>query len=1512
MCANGGMRPTTALLLLLALSVPFCLESVSACNVFATFPQSTNTRTAQGDVLVCGARGGTQGRALVVEGDAVEVTQLGPGETRDGADGCTAFSVALRFGRVGGVPLVARFGEGCVGSSSVFVEGVELRRNGERVGTVEVAEGEELRLAVVVAEGGKVVEGRAALDIVEVRGAVVEGNELVFRGGAGGKVEVVGKGGAVDVPAYVVEVREPVKVVSVEVVKPEVLSTEVVSAGRVVRVVLAGARETVERRLQIRLGGEGGMVYGVERSWDKESGVVEFDVGTQLEGRTNEDLKGARFGVQVAFQGGRTVGLDVGEELFAGFEVEPTKVGVKVALAILLSAWDADQEEFVLPVVCGRVNVPVVLATVSGESSLPVYAFQWRVGGEVSEMEKAELGGGAWVAVEAGDDKSNLVAVDQTGLFSDAEGTEGYVEVRCVATVDDGRVGEVAVRINRRLRPDAIGVTVLAPELAAVAVGDGTAVCLASDAAVGKPAVVEGSFSSAIHCPNPADLEQVTEWSVNGRTVSVEDSIAGAGKGSNITGPVQLGFGSGVVLPAGGAGDDTNGGDDNDNVKVRVVFTDTATNQTLGIGESIGNPVQRAGSARPAAQINSGEGRVAVAPGATVIVGGMDADSTATSGGEDEDGKAFVWSCRVVGGGACGNELLPSEPGRVFNVTAPSNSGALVEYSLQITAAGVESRVARMVLAVVDGAGGDAFLPGGKMLAGDGRSLVPTNPCRSTLMPYEELLFLPPPAFLASDFNRERELSYALFADGGEGEDLLKDTMLVRHDGYWTNAKKENRLFGLNANTLAPGKYTLVGSPSVKVGSVDGPGSAWQFVVAETPELSVSRLPVTNGTATETLFHAAASSSPAGFLFYFALRKSRLSNPLESPITAKECLGGCSGARAVSFLVPEPGEYFVQVDMIGSTSEVVASAMSPNSFVVGESAVGTNSDVALDIQAARSQNDETAFLLAVERYGDLLANGSSADVEALPSMLAVNASRGLRTLAETSVLTPMRATKVIGVGSGLLGADISTDLVNNLDDASQMAVLRVVQTKTGPQMPGVLTSFYSRATERVAAASQSINMAARQADEEGSSDSSSDTPKDSTALLAQLRGSSTAALTGATARGRECGFTYDSTNAAGTGSASDIKTTCYPGQFESVQACTSQSSSPLATSQSDALGISSSDGAKGLAPDSEEDVDDRLWSPVLTVDGFRQGATGTRVPVDTSCINVTVPFEADKEMRDDLDDVFAKELRDDCPNAISVFQRRKGDSKVSKVSPLPEESKFVKFTEKGNCTFTFAAEPGQEIFGSLDKEELRKCFALDGTGPKQWVVILGTLLIATALLALFAWCAWFGKHRRSERAAVMELSKPAEGIDVDGLPVSVNKSMGNSSLSSKVAATESSLASGEFSRPGVMDHVVMFDEESGSEGEPLTDTIVELAGVPDARTVERGGEFTNMRESPLQFGAASRGGEHQEALVHDGLSDPPLVPPSMSTSSRSHSSSNAGSASPNGSPRQSPRRAGSR
>ncbi len=253
-------------------------------------------------------------------------------------------------------------------------------------------------------------------------------------------------------------------------------------------------------------------------------------------------------------------------------------------------------------------------------------------------------------SLDSGDPQSDslvaLVSPDDV-LFSTTASLFDYVEVFVRATYG-GASGEASLRISRRLRPDKVGVSIV-PPIPAVSLGSSE--CTDDDRPPAEPFLIEGSFSSAWHCPNPSSLERKTIWTVNGETVaeSVNSSLGGVPTG--IESPASLGFGSGVVVPGENGNSDFVYG-------VEVTFVNSegdlfAEGQVYNDGSSMG-------SARPLAKINGGEEFTVAQAGKKLIIRGHDANQFNVT----DPSHTYVWGCTTISPAGieeeCSEELILS------------------------------------------------------------------------------------------------------------------------------------------------------------------------------------------------------------------------------------------------------------------------------------------------------------------------------------------------------------------------------------------------------------------------------------------------------------------------------------------------------------------------------------------------------------------------------------------------------------------------------------------------------------------------------------------------------------------------------------------------------------------------------------------------------------------------------------------------------------------------------------
>lgn len=1063
--------------------------------------------------------------------------------------------------------------------------------------------------------------------------------------------------------------------------------------------------------------------------------------------------------------------------------VEPP---LEVLLTVLLSSYDKGLDMFVLPVVCGRTNTPVLLASAvvpanAEAGELPTFEFEFRViDPGTSNPDSQE-----YRPLDTGSSMTNtLVALNEPGLFGSAQPKEGYVEVRVRARHAAGS-GVAMVRISRRLEEGTAGVSIVPPlspkPLGATSLDDDVpAECDAADAPIGTPAVVDATFSSALHCPSPDQLETTTAWTVNGETAPpMTDRV----DPRSVRAPTSLGFGSGILLPDTGEGTKTSA------YGVRVTFVDRETGDIVASGEAAdGELVTR--SIRPVAQINSGESEIRLQPGETLTLTAVDAADSSDAN------ISYTWTCTLFNdktaprgeGLACDTDMLPSSRDQTFEVdTGAIADTALIRYTLQLSRGNLVSRVSTLDVVFLPDSGGSPLQHGTIVYTSSGALIVSSNPCRRRIQSHENLFVTP------NCTHSGAMLSYALF--NSNDENVLSDEIIIG-DGsrFWSLSDDEGegtgKLLSIRVNTLEAGDYKLraaVNASSSTLTATEA-GTTWAIEIAPAPVVSVSRVPVTEGVARETVFYVAANAEPAlGSTFFFALRTEK-GDPLETPITPDECLGGCTGNRAVSFTVDEPGTYFVQIDVVGLTSEVVKSMYAVESITVAPAQDEPTSEnvqrdaetIVLNVLAARSQNDESKFLEAAELYGKNLNITTGIGPENLPAQVSL----GLRSIALWSLLPPMRASRIVYVAQSLLAHPrlLPREALQVLYDVNEAAGLRITAATSGPHMASELVKFYEEAGSWIDVNSMATSRSMRTSEvrQRKSQDETPMNGSSTTGACAEMRAAAAADITLAMSRGRECGFSETLTIGKGDSAAlrGEVTTSVSCGAFKAEDglACCINRDSGLLTDPTSLIAT----GVVSLSKVSESTgipegllLSSSVRAQVLKSDAGLMGEKHVpfRGRVD-GCSMVNATIVSSEKLRSDAAAAFDDELVVSCEVAVSLYavsaaplRARDFAPMALLIDPTPRDSQIVRFHKNGTLTVAVPLENNIDIAAAINDTLLTNCASQELSGHNNfWIagIVIANLLCALlfALCVLGLWC---GYTRRSERRGVKVVSAAGPG-----------------------------------------------------------------------------------------------------------------------------------------------------
>ncbi|KAI0561090.1 hypothetical protein FGB62_93g047 [Gracilaria domingensis] len=420
--------------------------------------------------------------------------------------------------------------------------------------------------------------------------------------------------------------------------------------------------------------------------------------------------------------------------------------------------------------------------------------------------------------------------------------------------------------------------------------------------------------------------------------------------------------------------------------------------------------------------------------------------------------------------------------------------------------------------------------------------------------------------------NVSEEMDFKLFREGQEAEILANatDGLVISYDGYWTRERPFGRFFGVSASLLAAGRYTLHGA--VNKTAAPGMGTSWRFSVQPCSTLVVGDLPITTGSANQTVFHAAAYSLPSSEnLFAFMLRADEASTSAEGAgenlvlSGSLTCLNGCTGKAAVSFTVPRAGQYRIVVEMYDPSGSYLLGSETSNSTITVTGSGAEEEMQALDTSVVEVLNstllhrDESKFvdsLLSIRSSGISL-DGAVADL----------LTSTLKRIVSGPAVNALQCTQYVKACASVLSFDAlnSTSVENTLGIIDTAVKQSVWSGSPGFHLRQALREFYGTATRSV------YDMAQRRAGGGGVVD------EEVRVIADRTRRSAAQAMPLVLSAGRTCGVVdserVDVSGMVGVGGSEEreglkafddyrIGVSCYAGQVRrltpepaTVQAC---------------------------------------------------------------------------------------------------------------------------------------------------------------------------------------------------------------------------------------------------------------------------------------------------------------------------------------------------------------------
>ena len=737
-----------------------------------------------------------------------------------------------------------------------------------------------------------------------------------------------------------------------------------------------------------------------------------------------------------------------------------------------------------IPVICGRVQAPTIMARVYNTSVLaesPTYSFAMRT----SDMSLAKF----W-PLSTGTATAVAIA-DPENLFKDEEEFEDRVlHVLVSVSVNESVKYEKLLFISRRLKTNILGVTVM-PSAQGLSMRN-------------APLVMEAHALSLRNCPDALGTRIEYEWRVNGTDAIAHTSETPSSLG-DIAVPSVIGFGSRIIVPNDGLF----------SYSVTAVAKRNGTGTVISRAVSFGYGIVVRQRGRVDAVINGGLRSLSLPTGLSnflVAVEVFDMRSV-------EDFK-YEWKCTLTSdlNEPCPENLSPDQLGTTsdgssFNIsTVGVGEGINVEYTVTARSGLHVSDPVNLTLTV--GSASSPVYPDTKLKAasalleevGDG---VPQFEC-----------FEPVILSLLWD-SAVKNTSFRLFKDGDDIDLLanVPDGFLLTHSGYWSPSNRTAHFFGIQRQVLQPGTYTLFSTLETN-SSAEGFAS-WVFGVKRCSNLVLLEPAVTRGETNLTSFQLLTAQPllQTPRLFSFSLThesnpetKLFISNLPNSNNSTTFCEWGCTGEDAVSFQVSTPGRYEIHVDIFDPSGSFLLASATGKTVLVVEAAQPDSSrpesatPFVRNLQIARLHGDKTSFLDSVSFLEPETSLGNG---------FCRRAVEALSVLVASSWSFPFLNARIIWACAALL--DLLDSSCDNDVTAIRQVAEEAVQRHVSDDLPSELlqpamTAFYQSANAKISRMSGSSRLITMR--------QSSEDP-----VFTELRSSARTNLLLLLSTARECGYT---------------------------------------------------------------------------------------------------------------------------------------------------------------------------------------------------------------------------------------------------------------------------------------------------------------------------------------------------------------------------------------------------
>ncbi|CAN8064039.1 unnamed protein product [Agarophyton chilense] len=638
-------------------------------------------------------------------------------------------------------------------------------------------------------------------------------------------------------------------------------------------------------------------------------------------------------------------------------------------------------------------------------------------------------------------------------IFSESHQSDRVVTV-VITCAHAGRIGQTILFISQRTSAQVFGISVF-PHVHQMVPLQSTA-------------VLRASFSS-IYCPKTADTSVQLIWRVNNTIVH---PLQNTSKSLHaIVRPVTTGLGNTLIVPTEGRFV----------YVVQAVLQHTVTRRVIARAAATGVAVVRKNFPSFQAVLNGASTAITLPPEIKDYPIRVDVYEQSQYGALLVSPARFMfqWSCTMVLDDVtspCTSQLfspwLATESSTTSNFqisTVGVEAGTRVEYSVLVYNELSATQRLNLTLNIAVQENTLVFPSDAKLGSAStypSRRVINEGPVFEC---FESII-------LSWNQKISEPLDFKLFREGQLTDILSNGTegLIVPYDGYWTRERRFGRFFAVSASILGAGRFVLHGAVNRTAGP--GVGMSWRFSVEGCATLILSNLPITDGTANVTVFHAAAYSLPSSDKLYAFMLRPESPNMDEASISSdgrqnvafdlSACLDGCTGKPAVSFTVRRAGRYRIAVKMYDPSGMYLLGSETSNSTIIV-----TDSD---DIDAQTLGGSVAEFLNSSvlhrdeSRFFDFLQsiqNGTTSLETSVVDLVTAT----LKLVVFSPAVNALQCTQYVEACGRVLGLEaLNVSALESTLTIIDAAVQQSVSSgSVGFHLRQALKDFYGSATEMV-------------------------------------------------------------------------------------------------------------------------------------------------------------------------------------------------------------------------------------------------------------------------------------------------------------------------------------------------------------------------------------------------------------------------------------------------------------